>query len=45
MCLSEENAEILVKAGEHLDSSLHDKIVSCISLVAKSMMYGRISPF
>ena len=45
MCLSEGNAEILVKAGEYLDSSLHDKIVSRISLITKSMTYGRISPF
>ena len=45
MCLSEGNTEILVKAGEYLDSSLHNKIVSCIVLIAKSSTYGRISPF
>ena len=45
MCMSEGNSEILVQAGEYLDSSLHDKIVSCISLIAKSVTYGRISPF
>ena len=45
MCLSEGNAEVLLKTGEYLDSSLHDKIVSCIVLIAKSSTYGRISPF
>ena len=45
MCLSEVNAEILVKTGEYLDSSLRDKIMSCSRLIAKSMTCGRISPF
>ena len=45
MCLTEGNAEVLVKAGEYPDSSLHDKIVSCIVLIAKFSTYGRISPF
>ena len=45
MCLSEDNAEILVEAGEYLDRSLHDKIVSYINLIAKSMTYGRIPAF
>ena len=45
MCLSEDNAEILVEAGEYLDRSLHDKTVSYINLIAKSMPYGRISHF
>ena len=45
MCLSEVNAEILLKTGEYLDSSLRDKTMSCICLIAKSMTCGRISPF
>ena len=45
MCLSEENAEILVKTGEYPDSSLHDKTLSCIRLIAKYMTCGRISSY
>ena len=45
MCISEGNSWLLVEAGEYLDRSLHDKIVSCINLIAKSMTYGRIPSF
>ena len=45
MCLSEVNAEILVKTVEYLDTSLRDKTTSCNRLIAKSMTCGRISPF
>ena len=44
-CLSEVNAEILVKTGEYLDSSLHGKTMLCIRLIAKYMTCGRISSF
>ena len=42
MCLSEGNAKILVKTGENPNSSLHDKTLSGIRLIAKYMTCGRI---